>query len=258
MATRWAARVAYALVLLVSAQFAGAQTPPQTSDEALRAMEQMAGVIFSGQVTAVRRQVGTNGATGVVEVDFAVDDAVLGVSGSSYAMREWAGLWAGGDEPFRVGQRFLMLLYAPSVAGLSSPVGGMDGAIPVRGSGPAPIFASGFLNTISAQDVVGGAPVLGDGLVVDLRWVQTRVVRPISYRAESAANPVGLVMGVRANAAEAANAAVAQSTFRSAASVSGILASLSDVAMTAAAQSEPYATVLGKLRGWAREDNASR
>jgi len=57
MATRWAARVAYALVLLVSAQFAGAQTPPQTSDEALRAMEQMAGVIFSGQVTAVRRQV---------------------------------------------------------------------------------------------------------------------------------------------------------------------------------------------------------
>ena len=79
-----------------------------------------------------------NGATGVVEIEFAVEDAVRGVSGGTYTLREWAGLWPAGDEPFRVGQRYLMLLHAPGAAGLSSPVGGMDGAIPIRGgTGPA-------------------------------------------------------------------------------------------------------------------------
>jgi hypothetical protein len=38
-----------------------------------------------------------NGATGVVEITFAVEDAVRGVSGSTYTLREWAGLWPAGD-----------------------------------------------------------------------------------------------------------------------------------------------------------------
>jgi hypothetical protein len=51
-----------------------------------------------------------------------------------------------------------MLLHAPSVGGLSSPVGGLDGAIPVRsGSGAA---------------------------FVDLRWLGVKVPRVVSYRSE--------------------------------------------------------------------------
>jgi hypothetical protein len=249
---RFAARTAYVLALLLGAQAGRAQTPPQTSDEALLAMERMAGVIFSGQVTAVRRQVGTHGATGVVAVDFAVDDAVLGVSGNSYTLREWAGLWAGGDEPFRVGQRFLMLLYAPSAAGLSSPVGGMDGAIPIGAGGSAQNLANGL--TLSAQSV-GGAPIQSNGLVADLRWVQTQVVRPLSYLQESVARPTSLPTVVHAEM-HTANTVQPLSIFGSQTSSSEISIPTTDAALPAAGQSEPYATVLGKLRGWVKDNNA--
>jgi hypothetical protein len=256
MATQRAARVAYALALILGAQVGWAQTPPQTSDEALQAMEQMAGVIFSGQVTAVRRQTGANGATGLVEIDFAVDDAVRGVSGSSYTMREWAGLWAGGDEPFRVGQQFLMLLYAPSAAGLSSPVGGMDGAIPIRGAGPAPTLANGLL-TVSAQSVGAGTSIQSDGLVVDLRWVQTWVVRPVSYQAASMARPTSLPTGVHAEV-HSAIPVETQSIFGPQTAAPVVSIPMSKAALPTAGQSEPYATVLGKLRSWVKDDNATR
>ena len=117
--------------------------PPQGITDALHAMSRLAGVIFAGQVVAVRRIDGGNDATGIVEIQFAVEDAVRGVSGGVYTLREWAGLWPAGEEPFRVGQRFLMLLHAPSVAGLSSPVGGMDGAIPIHGIGQTQASGSG-------------------------------------------------------------------------------------------------------------------
>lgn len=253
---RFAARTAYALALLLGLQVVRAQAPPQTPDAALLAMEQMAGVIFSGQVTAVRRQVGTNGATGVVEVDFAVDDAVLGVSGSSYTLREWAGLWAGGDEPFRVGQRFLMLLYAPSAAGLSSPVGGMDGAIPIGASGAAQNLASGLL-TVSTQSVPVGAPIQSDGLVADLRWVQTQVVRPLSYLQESVVRPTSLPTAVHAEV-HSANTVEPLTIFGSQTSSSEISIPTTDAQLPTSAQSEPYTTVLGKLRGWVKDDNAAR
>ena len=49
-----------------------AQSTPQTTEDELHAVSQRAGVIFAGQVVAVRRHDGTNGATGIVEIDFAV------------------------------------------------------------------------------------------------------------------------------------------------------------------------------------------
>jgi hypothetical protein len=169
---------ALALVLTPWGSFAqtsaqtGAQTPASVSPEAetsalntvedpLHAMTAQAAVIFAGQVTAVRRLDGSSsGATGVVEIDFAVDDAVRGVGSGTYTLREWAGLWNAGELPLRVGQRYLMLLHAPGASGLSSPVGGMDGAIPIHG-----------------------------GTTVDLRWVAARVVRPIAYRPAPVARP---------------------------------------------------------------------
>jgi hypothetical protein len=232
-----------AVALALSVQIASGQTPPQSSDEALLAMEQMAGVIFAGQVVAVRRQVGNDGAAGIVEIEFAVDDAVRGVNGGSYTLREWAGLWPAGDEPFRVGQRFLMLLHAPSAAGFSSPVGGMDGAIPIRGGG------------LAATSATGAGAVGADGLVVDMRWVQTWVVRTLAYRAESVARPTGMPGGVRADVTQGRTDDLAETQL---ASGSAGLNATTGATPSAEQPSEAYATALGKLRSWARVDHVSR
>ena len=91
-------------------------------------------MIFVGQVLAVRRP--RTAAGSGREVEFRVDQAIRGcAAGTPFVLREWAGLWAGGNQRYRVGQRLLMLLHAPSAAGMSSPVGGLDGAIPIRQGG---------------------------------------------------------------------------------------------------------------------------
>lgn len=139
---------------------------PQTIEEALRQMSDAAGVIFTGEVTAIRQRAGENGASGVVEVDFRVDEAIRGCpAGGTYTLREWAGLWAAGQGRYRVGQRLLMLLHAPGAGGMSSPVGGADGAIPLRGTAAAPQVASA--STASSPSIA------------DLRWVGTRLERAV-------------------------------------------------------------------------------
>jgi hypothetical protein len=227
------------LVLLLANPCARAQASVQAADaiplhteDALHAMVQAAAVIFAGEVIAVRRYDGINGATGVVEIDFAVDDAILGVGGSTYTLREWAGLWPAGFEPFRVGERYLMLLHAPGPAGLSSPVGGNDGAIPIRGSGAQ---TAGTVKASLAGN--GSAP---DGRVVDLRWVATRVARAVTYRSEPA-YPTAAQVAV-AEATRALQVDLAEP------SSSG----------TPAAQGATYTAVLGVLRRWEKVDNAAR
>lgn len=154
-------------LLLVAATVSAQSAPPRTVDEALHRMSDEAGVIFAGQVMAVRRQPGKNGASGVVEVEFRVDQAVRGcTAGEPYLLREWAGLWAGGARRYRVGERLLMFLRAPSASGLSSPVDGMDGAVPIHG-GSSPLVADS--STVQYP-------------VADLRWVGTQVLHPVSYR----------------------------------------------------------------------------
>lgn len=156
--------------MLAAVAASGQNAPPHTVDEALHEMSDEAGVIFDGQVMAVRRQSGENGASGVVEVEFRVDQAVRGcATGEPYILREWAGLWAGGARRYRVGERLLMFLRTPSASGLSSPVDGMDGAVPILGSSPL---------------VAGSATEQNP--VVDLRWVDAQVFRPVAYRAQSA------------------------------------------------------------------------
>ncbi len=112
-------------------------------------------MVFVGQVEKIEPR------GGVVEVTFTVQQPVLGVVGGSYVMREWAGLWTGGQEPFRVGERAMFFLHAPRGAaggeaggvGLSSPVDGMMGVVPV-----VPMGASG-------------------GALLDVRWLEARVRR---------------------------------------------------------------------------------
>lgn len=116
------------LLLLLSASVSGPGARAQAAAGVLVEMATHAGVIFSGEVISVAR----HDDAGFVEVQFHIQSAVRGcVEGGAYTLREWAGRWAGQDDRYRVGQRRLMLLTAPGPAGLSAPVYGADGAIPV-------------------------------------------------------------------------------------------------------------------------------
>ena len=219
--------MAFALVLVLCGG-AKAQRPALQTDSAspeaadatveavLHSMVGRAGVMFLGTVEKVQRNSATDdGATGVVEVVFSVDQGLRGAStGSRYVLREWGGLWQGNDDRYRVGQRLLMLLHAPHAGGLSSPVGGMDGAIPIR----------------------PGADSAAESLV-DLRWVATRVSRaPVQYRAETPriprAKPMAEVLhlpGEVTPVAEVGPAAVAKeqtSVAAQCASVSSVVAAI--------------------------------
>ena len=171
---RWS--VGSAAALLLAASFAQAQagstsTAPQSVTDVLEQISGRAAVIFVGQVVAVRR-FGTapGAASGVVEVDFRVDTAIRGCTAGAYTLREWAGLWVVNNERYHVGERLLMLLHAPSAAGLSSPVDGIHGTIPIRQGGSATPYA-------------GSAP---PSRFVDLRWLGAKLPRTVSYRNESA------------------------------------------------------------------------
>jgi hypothetical protein len=166
---------AVALAILLTASLASGQsvpsassTTPQTVVDVLHQLSDKADVIFAGQVVAIRRP-----DAGVVEVEFRVDQAILGCTvGTPYILREWAGLWERETQRYRVGQNLLMLLHAPSAAGMSSPVGGLDGAIPIRQGGAESPLANG---AIPRQPPF-----------VDLRWLGAKLPRSVSYRNEAA------------------------------------------------------------------------
>ncbi len=103
---------------------------------ALRSLAGRAGVVFVGQVVAVERK------GGVMEVRFRVQQVVLGAVGVTYTLREWAGLWAGGQQRYTVGQRAMWFFNPPNGAGLSSPVDGMEGVVPLvpMGADAAPLL----------------------------------------------------------------------------------------------------------------------
>ena len=162
--------------------FAGvdAAGSPATVEASLRAMAAQADVIFYGTVVSIRRESGEGFAAGqgVVEVTFAVTRGVRGATdGGSYVLREWGGLWAAGAERYHVGSRLLMLLHAPGGSGLSSPVGGVEGAIPVHGSGTR----AGEIGDHQASATE----------VVDLRWVAAKLARPVVYAKKASATATG-------------------------------------------------------------------
>lgn len=155
-------------------QDATAETP-RTVVDVLHQLSDKADVIFAGQVLAIRHP-----NEGVVEVEFRVDEAIRGCSvGTPYVLREWAGLWAGGAQRYRVGQSLLMLLHARGAAGMSSPVGGLDGAIPIRRGG-----------SVTPMGDIAAPP---QPPYVDLRWLGAKVPQAVAYGRET--KYVGKVMG---------------------------------------------------------------
>jgi hypothetical protein len=126
----------------------------------LQTLSAQASVIFAGEVIAIVRPISES--TGVVEIRFRVDAPVRGCDASgTYTLREWAGLWSGNAPRYRVGQRLLMLLPATVAGGVSTPVGGLDGAIPLV---PIPAPSAEFT----------------DKLGLDLRWIATRGQRTLA------------------------------------------------------------------------------
>jgi hypothetical protein len=97
----------------------GLLAPPDSVEAALHSLYQRAEVVFTGEVTLIERK------GDAVAVSFRVDDGIRNVvSGSTYVLREWSGLWADDASRYVVGERRLMLLHANSVCGFASPAGG--------------------------------------------------------------------------------------------------------------------------------------
>ncbi len=101
-------------------------TVPQASISAeLQTLAAAARTIFVGQIVSIQHR------GSVVEVGFRVEQPVAGVVGATFTLREWAGMWAPGSQRYAVGQRVLAFMHGASGAGLSSPVHGAEGLVPV-------------------------------------------------------------------------------------------------------------------------------
>jgi hypothetical protein len=150
---------------------------PGATAATLEALAGRAGVIFAGQVAEVRR----NDDGGYVDVVFHVDTAVRGCGhASTYVLREWAGLWIGREDRYIVGQKLLMLLAARGPSGVSAPVGGMAGRIPLAGTRMPPLArGTGVAPADTAAEDAGEE-------AVDLRWVQALSVRGVSLQSSAA------------------------------------------------------------------------
>lgn len=237
-----------AAVLLFATSAASAQlstgtsVPPATLDDALHQMADKAGIIFAGEVTAVHRHESIDGASGYVEVEFRVDQAIRGcTAGVPYVLREWAGLWAGGASRYRVGERLLMFLHSPSASGLSSPISGMDGAVPIHGAiGP----------------LIAGETTQYP--VTDLRWVATHVLRPVSYRTESPHFNHRSGVVVPFLDARTRVQAKAETAERADIPLTPTLAARDETAAPATESQAPVQTVIKMLRAWQKANDATR
>lgn len=159
----------------------GTSATAQNVEDVLHEMSNKADVIFVGRVVAIRPHDGDGMGAGFIEVDFQVDQAIRDCAIGAYSMREWAGLWSGDAHRYQVGQRLLMMLHAPGASGLSSPVGGLDGAIPIRGMADA--------SPLTTADANPPVPM------ADLRWLGAKVLHSGSYVLQAPLSPAPLTLG---------------------------------------------------------------
>jgi hypothetical protein len=132
--------------------------PGGPSSIVFRQLVRSAGMIFSGRVISIGRAASRRD-TASTTVTFQIEHAIRGTSpGQNLTIHEWAGLWTSGER-YRVGERVLLFLYAPSKLGLTSPVAGAMGRFALDSQGKV---------VMSAQHVVALAedPILGGKTVV--------------------------------------------------------------------------------------------
>jgi hypothetical protein len=172
-----------------SSTSSAAQQPAGVSG-VLRSLASRAAVVFVGQVESIK----PNG--GVMEIVFRVQQPAIGEVGSTYTLREWSGRWSGGQQHYRLGQRSMVFLYAPSAAGLSSPVDGMAGIVPLipMGADSDPLLDVRMLATRVQRtegspmvDADFGSIALADALTMVAGWNRDPPPEPIKHPL-----PVGL------------------------------------------------------------------
>lgn len=69
-------------------------------------------------------------------------------AGEILTIQEWAGRWAGGER-YRIGERVLLFLYAPSKLGLTSTVAGAMGRFAVDSQGRIVMSPQHIANLVS-------------------------------------------------------------------------------------------------------------
>lgn len=104
-------------------------TPERTLGDALHHLGDRAGVAFVGRVLKI--ELPTSAQQGVATITFEVLQPVAGSPGPTYTVREWAGLWTMGRQRYTLGQRALFFFHPLNAAGLTSPVDGMEGIVPL-------------------------------------------------------------------------------------------------------------------------------
>ena len=149
----WCLLAAWLLISIFPLKAEVRPAPPIRLPLNVGQLTQRAGIIFSGKVTAVKpeRSAASDEVTSVV-ITFQVEQAIRGTRvGQQLTIHEWAGLWAAGER-YRVGERLMLFLHAPSKLGLTSPVGGAAGRFSVDQGGRI------LLDPVQAQNLKG-APV---------------------------------------------------------------------------------------------------
>lgn len=111
-------------------------TVPATLGQALRQMTEQSGAVFIGRVQAIHFDTAplASQQAGTVTITLEVLTPIYAANGSlagHYTLREWGGLWTMGRQRYAVGQRALFFLRPPNAAGISTPVGGQMGMVPL-------------------------------------------------------------------------------------------------------------------------------
>jgi hypothetical protein len=137
-----------------------ARSPLAPGDGVFRQLVRAAGIIFSGRVTYIGPPApASRQDQSSTTVTFQVEHALRGASpGQNLTIHEWAGLWAGGER-YRVGERVLLFLYAPSKLGLTSPVGGAEGRFAVDSGGQI-VMDPRHVVTLAADPILGGKTIV--------------------------------------------------------------------------------------------------
>lgn len=115
-----------------------------------------AGMIFSGTVIGISRRGATSGqAVETVAITFHVENAIRGATpGDTLTISQWIGMCSSGQR-YRVGERVLLFLYAPSKLGLTSCVGGAIGRFAVDPAGRV-LLSAQHLSAFREDPVLGG------------------------------------------------------------------------------------------------------
>lgn len=133
-------RRVFAGILLCLAAAAAAQTRDElAAQRALgphwRKIARSAGTIFVGTVLGVENARTPGQSVPIIQIRFRVEHPIAGMrEAETFTLREWSGAWSI-HRPMRRGEKLLVFLYAPSRLGLSSPVGGALGQIPIDPGG---------------------------------------------------------------------------------------------------------------------------